>query len=263
MLFMILDFILLPGPFLQDPSCSRFADFTATIYMDYHSIIVPLKFSSQPLSFLYPLNPLVWTATAVSIPVFILAMGLLDMYYCRGFRIDWSSIVEFALRTAMNAKDAPLQHLSPHKMVLMFSWIFVFFIITQSYAGTLTAMITKPTLSRPINTIDEMLAQTETPWMLEKGSGLYFYMKNSAEGSDMRKLYDGAEGADWGQIVSSVMGGEYIVPTVGIATEEWTSQDFHKRGKCNFYKIGGKFLFASFSMALPVTRLQTYMKLSR
>ena len=91
--------------------------------------------------------------------------------------------------------------------------------------------------------------------MLETGSGLYFYMKNSANDSNMRKVFDGAEGADWGEIVSSVKGGEYIVPTVGIATEEWASQDFHDNGKCNFYKIGGKFLFASFSMALPVTRL--------
>ena len=93
------------------------------------------------------------------------------------------------------------------------------------------------------------------------GSGLYFYMKNSAEDSNMRKVFDGAKNADWGEIVSAVQGKDYIVPTVGIATEEWSSQDFYNTGKCNFYKIGGKFLFASFSMALPVT--YTDMKLSR
>ena len=150
MLFMILVLNLLPGPFLQDPSCSRFADFTATIYMDYHSIFVPLKFSSQPLSFLYPLNPLVWMATAVSIPFFILAMGLLDMFYYRGYRVNWSSIVEFTLRTAIHESSATeaLQNLRSYKKLLMITWIFVFFIITQSYAGTLTAMITKPTITR-------------------------------------------------------------------------------------------------------------------
>ena len=142
--------------------------------MDYHSIIVPLKLSSQPLSFLYPLNPWVWMATAVSIPVFILAMGLLDIYFYRSFTIQWSPIIEFVLRTAINEHSATekLQDLKSYKKVLLFTWIFVFFIITQSYAGTLTAMITKPTISRPINTIDEMLVQTETPWMLETGGQL-------------------------------------------------------------------------------------------
>ena len=125
-------------------------------------------------------------------------------------------------------------------------------IMKQSSAGTLTAMITKPSISRPINTIDEMLVQTETPWLLEDGSGLYFYMLNSAEGSNMRKVFDGAKMAGWGDIVAAVEGKDYIIPTVGIATEEWSSQDYESSGKCNFYKIGGKFLFASFSMALQV-----------
>ena len=113
-------------------------------------------------------------------------------------------------------------------------------------------MITKPSISRPINTIDEMLVQTETPWLLEDGSGLYFYMLNSAEGSNMRKVFEGAKLAGWGDIVAAVEGKDYIIPTVGIATEEWSSQDYESSGKCNFYKIGGKFLFASFSMALQV-----------
>ena len=138
-----------PGPFLQDPSCLRFVDFTATIYMDYHSIIVPLIFSPQPLSFLYPLNPYVWMATLISIPVYMLAMGFCDMYFYRSFRIKWSPIVEFVLRTAMNehsAADKMKLRVMFYKRVLMMTWIFVFFIITQSYAGLLTGNIYIPFL---------------------------------------------------------------------------------------------------------------------
>ena len=87
---------------------------------------------------------------------------------------------------------------------------------------------------------------------LEDGSGLYYYMLNSAEESNMRKVFDRAKMASWEDIVAAVEGKDYIIPTVGIATEEWSSQDFENTGKCNFYKIGGKFLFASFSMALKV-----------
>ena len=121
-------------------------------------------------------------------------------------------------------------------------------------------MITRPTITRPINNIDEMLAQTDTPWMLETNSGLYFYAKNSAKDSNMRKVFDGANNANWGEIVKAVHGKDYIIPTVGIAIEEWTSQDYHDSGKCNFYTIGGKFFFASFSMALPVCRVHTGSK---
>ena len=106
--------------------------------MDYHSILVPLKFFSQPLSFLYPLDPLVWMATLISIPMFMLAFGFLDMTFYRTSRIHWNSIIEFVLCSAINEHSATekLRDLRYYKKVLMFTWIFAFFVITQSYAGS-------------------------------------------------------------------------------------------------------------------------------
>lgn len=106
--------------------------------MDYHTIFVPLKFSPQPLSFLYPLDPLVWMATLISIPMFMLALGFLDMTFYRTSRIHWSSIIEFVLCSAINEHSATekLRDLRYYKKVLMFTWIFAFFVITQSYAGS-------------------------------------------------------------------------------------------------------------------------------
>ena len=132
---------LISGPFLQDPSCSRYADFTATIYMDYHSIIAPLALSPKPLGFLDPLNPWVWLATLVSIPIFIITMGLFEMLYhtgYRGYRIDWNSIVGFVLRVTTNQSSSELlkKGLPVHKKVLTLTWVLVFFVILVSYAGT-------------------------------------------------------------------------------------------------------------------------------
>ena len=221
--------------------------------MDYHSILVPLALSPKPMGFLYPLNPWVWLATLISIPIFIITMWLLDFTYHGGYKTDWNSAVGFVLRVTTNQSSLEpfKKNLPEYKKLLILTWAFALFVILVSYAGTLTAMITKPSISRPINNIDEMLSQTEMKWLLETESGLYFYMLNSEEGSNMMMVYNRSKAADWGEIVSSVQNRTYIIPTVGIAIEEWTSQDFHDSGKCNFYTIGGKFLVASFSMALP------------
>ena len=114
--------------------------------MDYHSILVPLKFFSQPLSFLYPLDPLVWMATLISIPVFMLAFGFLDMSFYRTPKIHWSSIIEFVLRTAMHDPSAAekLKDLRSYKKMLIITCIFVFFIITTSYAGTKECFFISP-----------------------------------------------------------------------------------------------------------------------
>ena len=114
--------------------------------MDYHSILVPLKFFSQPLSFLYPLDPLVWMATLISIPVFMLAFGFLEMSFYRTARIDWSSIIEYVIRTAFHDPSAAekLKDLRSYKKMLIITCIFVFFIITTSYAGTKECFFISP-----------------------------------------------------------------------------------------------------------------------
>ena len=60
------------------------------------------------------------------------------------------------------------------------------FILSQSYAGTLTSMLTVPTIPVPINSVDELVAQNKIGWKIEAGSILEQLGKDSVPGSIWR-----------------------------------------------------------------------------
>ena len=47
----------------------------------------------------------------------------------------------------------------------------------ESYAGILTAMITRPALHMPVRNVEGLLGQDEMSWVVEDGIGVVEYMK--------------------------------------------------------------------------------------
>ena len=84
------------GPFSQTESWSRAVDFSSAIYTDGYTIVVPLRFEAQVWSFLEPLSSGVWVLSILSIPTFLLAMGLAEYAYCGNFH--WGIVAGFVLR---------------------------------------------------------------------------------------------------------------------------------------------------------------------
>ena len=60
--------------------------------------------------------------------------------------------------------------------------------MAQSYAGNLTAMITRPKLHMPITSVDDMLAQDEISLVVEDGVAIIDYMEASPKGSTLGEL---------------------------------------------------------------------------
>lgn len=50
----------------------------------------------------------------------------------------------------------------------------------SSYSGILTAMITLPRVTIPIDSLADLVAQDELPWKVEGGTSLHQYFKVSA-----------------------------------------------------------------------------------
>ena len=61
-------------------------DFTSPIYMDGFAIVVPLSFKAHVWAFLEPFSAEVWNLSFLSIPSFLLAMGLAE--YLGGYSMD-------------------------------------------------------------------------------------------------------------------------------------------------------------------------------
>ena len=66
-------------------------DFTSPIYMDGFAIVVPLSFKADVWAFLEPFSGEVWNLSFLSIPSFLLAMGLAE--YLGGYSIDLAWIL--------------------------------------------------------------------------------------------------------------------------------------------------------------------------
>ena len=72
--------------------------------------------------------------------------------------------------------------------MFVITWIWCVFVVAQSYAGNLTAMITRPKLHMPIASAEGMLTQDEISLVVEEGVAVIDYMEASPPGSTLREL---------------------------------------------------------------------------
>ena len=111
----------------------------------------------------------VWILLLTCVPLYIITMGLIDYWY-RGFA-DWENISGFIIRGALSEQNGkfPNQERVCQKL-LNIIWIWSMLVLVQAYAGNLTAMLARPKLPPPIRTLEELVSQDETKWILQKGS---------------------------------------------------------------------------------------------
>ena len=178
------------GPFAQTPDLADAVDFTAQVADSYFSVVVPLKHDSKMWFIIDPLDYEVWLGLMISVPIYLLAMALADYLYS-GY-VDLDDLTGFILRNALSEQHSTLsKNTKVYKKLLIMIWIWSMLILVQSYAGNLTAMLAKPKLQDPIRTLEELVSQNEIPWVIEEGS-IDFYLKSSASGSVLRRLYERA-----------------------------------------------------------------------
>ena len=230
--------------------------------MSHYTIVVPVKPKDNIWSFLHPLAYQVWIGILISIPMFILSMGLANYFFYK--YIDWGIVVDFVLRVAM-VDERPIQSFilkMKYQKIMAIVWMWALFILSQAYAGNLTAMLTRPILEKTIHNIEDLLNQTDIKWSLEdSGTEIFEYFKVSSPGSTMRGLLDKAEtGIEWEteDIYSPCYTSEQrnartwasICDVTSI--DQTKSRDFSDTGKCNYYTIEDTFFTTPAVMAFQV-----------
>lgn len=63
--------------------------------------------------------------------------------------------------------------------IIFTSWLLGTFILTKSYEGVLTAMLTLPKVVIPIDSLNQLANQKEFSWKLEAASMTYELFKGS------------------------------------------------------------------------------------
>ena len=212
----------------------------------YNAVIVPLETGLNIWYFTYPFTNTVWLLMVTSIPFYIIAMGL--THYLYNGSADWDTLSGFVLRNALSEQTGtiPDQSKTYHK-ILIITWVGFTLILVYAYAGSLTAMLSKPILQNPIKTLEELARQNKIPWVIEQGSTAEFNMRTALSGSTMSLLHKQAV------LVPHLTRREinkYGCPTAKLRGKgrfasfcQWSviwlmmAKDFSATGKCNFYLI--------------------------
>ena len=127
------------------------------------------------------------------------AMLLADYFYFGFFK--WGDSISFVLRVALVDSSANVPDKNTYAKIFVVAWTFSIFVLAQSYAGTLTAMITRPGLKRTIREVGDMLKQEEFSWVMEDGLGVGEFMNAAPPGSTLKRLFEDvqflSEEEDW------------------------------------------------------------------
>ena len=204
--------------------------------------------------FIDPLTHEVWIGFIISIPLYLLAMGLADYLYGRS--VDLGALTGFVIRNALSEQNSRLpSHTKAYQKILLMIWVWSMIVLVQAYAGNLTAMLAKPNFHDPITTFEDLLTQNEMSWAIGQYSSAYHYLGKSAPDSIMKRLHDRAIPIEYSRTCFT----KEMEQNRGIAVLCDNSQiialiskDYSKTGKCNYYVTEDKLLPTGRAMAFQV-----------
>ena len=177
--------------------------------------------------------------------------------------IDVATFVGFVLREIMDNGGNQFITINSkgNKSLKLLSmiWILACFVLVRSYYGNLTAMLTRPSMEKSINSIEDLLNQTYFKWILNPGGNeLNSYLKAS---DTLQPLYEMAEQKpEWDKWAppyqcfsrEELEVGSYVSICYDVQIRFDKSWDFKETGRCNFYTIDETFLTNPNVMAFQV-----------
>ena len=236
-------------------------DFTRPVGRGYYAVVIPLKSKSNMWYFIDPFHCTVWIMFFLSIPIYLIAMGLSDYVYM-GFT-DWDVMCGFVIRNALSEQNHTLPDQSmAYQKIFIAIWTTSIFVLVQSYAGSLTAMLAYPQLQSPIKSLtalEELLRHDDISLVIEKGTLAEFFMSTAASDTVINQLYKRATiipksdkllyGCNHTKItkcgnLASVLDNHRIM--------RLTSADFRATRKCNFYLIEERIMISTYAIAFQV-----------
>ena len=108
-------------------------------------MVVPLKKNSNLWFFIDPFSYRVWIVFLITIPIYLITMWLANLIFYARSNLD--KVTGFVLRNAFSETNSTFPNYEKvYQKLLILIWILCMFILVQSYAGNLTAMLAKPQL---------------------------------------------------------------------------------------------------------------------
>ena len=230
--------------------------------MQPYNLLIPVKTDEDLWSFVNPMAYQVWICALGSIPIYILAMGLIEYLSSGSGIVDWPRLVGFVMRNAFHENIRLPDRGTPRKLLIIV-WIWSAFIVCAAYAGNLTAILTNPKLDRPVTKPEDLLNQEDLSWVVETGVGAVEYMSASPTGSTWRKIYEKIEelsygGGDWPSgcfSYNKYYSGKYASICDIDSIRSHMHYNFSGEGLCHWYITDNNFFEVSTVMVFQVMNI--------
>ena len=229
------------GPFSKSYEDAKSVDFSAAIIMEMYNIIIPLTIENDIWSFLYPFEDEVWICFLLSVPIFIIAMGLAEYITDEEHSVPWATLIGFVLRNVLSENTGKLPDKRLYQKIMVYAWVWSCFVLVMAFAGNLTALITRPKLEMKYTRPDHFLNQSDMTLVTEYGTGLAAKLQNDPL---KRALMNETEylslSANWTSNcftnVTQYTGRHASICDM-FSTQIVLSDDFKESGVCNWYTM--------------------------
>ncbi|KAG7156390.1 Glutamate receptor ionotropic, delta-2-like 15 [Homarus americanus] len=129
----------------------------------------------------------------------------------------------------------------------------------SSYSGILTAMLTVPHVDIPIDSLADLLGQSDLPWKIEAGTMMHQYL-NESEDEVKRRIYSGKAGtfvSCW-RSRQNIAEGKFAAICDKTSMKKIMSWDFSTTGKCHLYTSREK-VYSSGILTMAFKTNSTYL----
>ncbi|XP_069943816.1 glutamate receptor ionotropic, kainate glr-3-like [Cherax quadricarinatus] len=252
------------GPFAVTPQRADAIDFSVAVHSDNQAIItVRPGIQKDMKAFLKPFTMEVWLLIILSLVTICIAMVLLEVREGQIFGFTTRRVVAKAvmwmLQTLTRENPKWLPKWDGCRLIVI-TWILVSFVFTTCYSGILTAMLTVPRVTIPIDSLSDLVAQHRLPWRLESGAIMLTYLQESDD-KVRRKAFSKMSGtiSDCWSSRQSIASGKFSAICDETTMKKAISWDFSTTGQCHLY-IAREKVYSNLMMCLAFKINSTYLE---
>ncbi|XP_042204160.1 glutamate receptor-like [Homarus americanus] len=143
--------------------------------------------------------------------------------------------------------------------LIVTTWLLASLVFMSSYSGILTAMLTVPRVTIPIDSLADLASQTDLPWRLEADSMMYSFFEESEDDLG-KKIFDGSSGTFLNCFVArqEIANGQYAGICDSITIMKAMSWDFSTTGRCHLY-ISREKVYSNGILSIPFKTKSKYL----
>ncbi|XP_069995848.1 glutamate receptor ionotropic, kainate 1-like [Penaeus vannamei] len=251
------------GPFTITPERETVCDFSWPVHSDNLALIMVRPGLQNDVSgFLKPFSWVVWLLVLLSVVGVGAAMFAIERGEEKVFTFSEKNLLRKVTQWVLQTLTQESAEWLPRKdggRLLVTTWLLASLVFMSSYSGILTAMLTVPRVTIPIDSLADLVAQDDLPWRLEAGSMMPKFLMESGD-PVRQKVVTHSSGTfpDCWAARQAIARGEFAALCDETSMRKSMSWDFSTTGKCHLY-IASQKVFTNAMMAMAFKTNSTYL----